>query len=228
METIALHDLDEEELKGILDFLPEIWKKNSGFFDTGLTPIFRNFGESEDLLFGVHIFTHGNGAVLLIILTEYIRDSRVATFNINARSITGLFGPSSYKKGEVKLREILEGLTYEDLEEFVIVGQHLDDDSIFICPSCKAQYHMRVLRVSADGRTECQNCKKLFSPSELGIEERIREEGGELFVCPKCEARFSLDELPITSDGRIECLNCWESFDPTELDVAKRDASHDS
>ena len=228
METIALHDIDEDEMRSLLKYFPEIWKKNSGFFDTGLTPIFSNFGESEDLLFGVHIFTYGNGAVLFIVLTEYIRESRVATFNINARHITGFFSPSSHKKGEVKLREILENLTYDELEEFAIVGQNLEDDSIFICPNCGAQYLLRVLRVSVDGRTECQNCKSLFNPSELGISERIREESGELFICPKCEAQFPLDELPITDDGRIECLNCWESFDPVELDVAKRAASHDS
>lgn len=130
METIALHDLDEDEMRSLLHHFPDIWKKNSRFFDTGLTPVFGNFGDSEDLVFGVHIFTHGNGVVLFIILTEYLRETRVATFNINARGITGLFSPSSHKKGEVKLREILEGLTYEDLEEFAIVGQHLDDDSI--------------------------------------------------------------------------------------------------
>jgi predicted RNA-binding Zn-ribbon protein involved in translation (DUF1610 family) len=83
-----------------------------------------------------------------------------------------LFGPSSHKKGEVKLREMLEGLTYEELEKFAIVGQHLDDDTIFICPNCKAQYAMRVLQVSKDGRTECQNCKGLFDPTELDVVQR--------------------------------------------------------
>ena len=169
MEIIALHDIDEDEAKGILNFFPEIWKKNSGFFDTGLTSIFSNFGESEDLLFGVHIFTHGNGAILFIILTEYMRDSRIATFNINARHITGWFSPSSHKKGEVKLRDMLENLTYEQLQEFATVGQHLEDDSIFLCPNCGAQYLLRVLRVSVDGRTECQNCQALFDPVELEV-----------------------------------------------------------
>jgi transcription initiation factor IIE alpha subunit len=228
MEIIVLHDISEEQLKGILNFMPEIWKKNSGFFDTGLTPIFKNFGESDDLLFGVHIFSHGNGAVLFIILTEYMRDSRMATFNINSRHITGWFGVSSHKKGEIKLREILEDLTYDELDEFATVGQHLEDDSIFICPNCKAQYHMKVLRVSVDGRTECQNCKGLFSPDELALTRDVREESGELFICPKCNAQFSLDELPINEEGRIECLNCWESYDPVELDISQRAASHDS
>ncbi len=228
MESIALHDLDENELKGILNFFPEIWKKNSGFFDTGLSPVFSHFGETEDLLFGVHIFTHGKGAILFIILTEYIRESRVATFNINARHITGWFSPSSNKKGEVKLRAMLENLTYEQLEEFATVGQHFEDDRIFICPNCNAQYALRVLRVSIDGRTECQNCKTLFTPDELVTSEGIREVDEDIFICPKCEAKYLLDVLPISEDGRIECLNCSESFDPIELDVAQRTASHDS
>ncbi len=169
MEAIALHDIEETELRSLLYNFPEIWKKNSGFFDSGLTQVYGNFGETENLVFGVHIFTHGNGAVLFIILIEYLRDSRVASFNINARSITGLFSPSIHKKGEIKIREILEKLTYEDLEKFAIVGQHLEDDSIFICPRCKAQYLMRVLRVATDGKTECQNCNGLFSPEEIEI-----------------------------------------------------------
>lgn len=228
MEIIALHDIDEEEVIGILNFMPEIWKKNSGFFDTGLNPIFRNFGESDDLLFGVHIFSHRNGAILYIILTEYTRDSRMATFNINSRHLTGWFGVSSDKRGEIKLREILEGLTYDEVSEFATVGQHLEDPSIFICPNCKAQYRMRVLRVSEDGRIECQNCKKLFTPDELALTKEVHEESGELFICPKCHAQFFLDELPINEDGRIECLSCWEAFDPVDLDVAQRSASHDS
>jgi hypothetical protein len=66
METIALHDIDEDEMRSLLRYFPEIWKKHSRFFDSGLRPIFENFGESEDLVFGVHIFTHANGVVLFI------------------------------------------------------------------------------------------------------------------------------------------------------------------
>jgi hypothetical protein len=81
--------------------------------------------------------------------------------------MTGFFAHSAYKKGETKLREILENLTYAELEEFAVVGQHLEDDTIFICPDCKAQYLLRVLRVTIDGKTECQNCLHLFDPVEI-------------------------------------------------------------
>jgi hypothetical protein len=167
MEALELYDIDEDEIKGLLHHIPEVWKKNSSFFDTGLTLVFKSFGEHDNLLFGVHIFSHGNGAVMFIILTEYFRDSRIAVFNINARHITGWFSPSDHNKGEIKLRQILEGLTYEELEHYSIVGKHIDDDQIFICPNCRAQYMMRVLRVSDDGRIECQNCRRLFSIVEI-------------------------------------------------------------
>lgn len=172
METIALHEISESEMRALLQYLPELWKKNSSFFDIGIKPIFDSFGETENLVFGVHIFSHGNGSILYIILTEYLKDTCVASFNINGRHITGWFSPSVNKKGETKLRELLENLTYDELEEFAAVGQNLEDESIFICPNCKAQYLLRVLRVTEEGRTECQNCKHLFDPVELEFARR--------------------------------------------------------
>jgi predicted RNA-binding Zn-ribbon protein involved in translation (DUF1610 family) len=172
METIALHDISESEMRALLQYLPELWKKNSGFFDTGIKQIFSNFGETENTEFGVHIFSHRNGSLLIIILSEYLRDTSVASFNINGRYITGWFSPSANIKGEMKLREILENLTYGELEEYAVAGQHLEDDSVFICPDCGAQYLLRVLRVTIDGRTECQNCKHLFDPVELEFARR--------------------------------------------------------
>lgn len=168
METVELHDIEEKELRGLLAKMSEVWKSNSGFFDTGLRPVFHNFGELEDLLFGVHVFSHGNGAKIFIILTEYHREDRTATFNINARNITGWFAPSASKQSEVKFRRMLEKLTYEQLEAFAIETFYQEEEGIFICPNCNAQYMMKVLHVTRYGQIECQNCKRLFDPIELG------------------------------------------------------------
>ena len=169
MELIELYDIDEAEYRSLLHEIPTIWKKNSSFFDTGLNPWFSNIGELDNLIIGVHIFSHGNGAQMFIILTEYLRDARIATFNINARTTTGWLGPTSYGKGEIKFREMLEKLTYDEIEKFSIENQYQESDEIFICPNCKAQYFMRVLQITEDGRMVCQNCNKSFDTIELAV-----------------------------------------------------------
>ena len=172
METLELYDIDEYQLRGLLHEIPELWKENSGFFGTTLKPVFQNFGELDNLIFGVHVFSHANGTWILIVLTEYLRDARIASFNISARNLVGWFGPSADKKGEIKFREILEKLTYEELEMFSVENQYQESDVIFVCPNCSAQYLMRVLRVTRDGRIECQNCSALFDPVELDVAQR--------------------------------------------------------
>jgi predicted RNA-binding Zn-ribbon protein involved in translation (DUF1610 family) len=172
METLELYDIDEEQLRGLLHEIPAIWKKNSGFFDTGLKPVFKNFGELDNLIFGVHLFSHANGARIFIILTEYLRDARIASFNINVRNTTGWLAPTVHKSGELKFREMLEKLTYEELDLFSVENQYQESDEIFICPSCGAQYLMRVLRITSDGRIECQNCNALFDPVELDVAQK--------------------------------------------------------
>ncbi|MFW9768500.1 MAG: hypothetical protein ACFFF9_10025 [Candidatus Thorarchaeota archaeon] len=172
METIALCDVDEDEVKGILYFFPKIWQKDSSIFDAGFFSIFNKFGESEDLLFGVNVFYHGNATRVVIILSEYMRESRTATFTINVKQVVGIFAPCDDEKGEEKIKSMLENLTYEQLKEFAVSVRHLEDDRLFLCPICGAQYRMRVLHVSADGRIECQNCGRLFDPMELDMAPR--------------------------------------------------------
>lgn len=172
MEIVELYDIDEAGLRGLLHEIPTIWKKNSVFFDTGLTPFFQNIGELETLIIGVHIFSHGNGARIFIILTEYLRDARIATFNINARSTTGWLGSTSYKKGETKFREMLEKLTYEEIERFSIENQHQESKETFVCPNCRAQYLLRVLQVTEDGKIVCQNCNESFDLAEQNFAQR--------------------------------------------------------
>ena len=169
MKTLELYDIDEDELRGLLSEIPTIWKNNSGFFDSGLTPVFRNIGELDNLVFGVHIFSHGNRAMLFIILSEYMRDVRIATFNITAKNMMGWFGYTSNNKGELKFKEMLEKLTYEELERFAVEHQYQESGEIFVCPNCSAQYRLRVLRVTEDNKIVCQNCNRLFDAIELNV-----------------------------------------------------------
>jgi hypothetical protein len=174
-ETIQLHELDELELRALLGNLHKIHDNQKSFFEPGLTPIFQNYGELEDLIFGVHIFSQRNGSIVYIILSDYLNETRIATININCVYVAGIFSPSANKKGEIRLREMLENLTHDELKEYTMKYTHHDSSEIFICPSCGAQYLLRVLRVSEAGKVECQNCQALFDPNDLEVAKHLQE-----------------------------------------------------
>jgi predicted Zn finger-like uncharacterized protein len=169
LQQLELYDIDESEYRALLHEIPKIWKKNSSFFDLGLHELFKTFGESDDFVFGVHIYNHHNRGLLFVVLTEYHRDSRIAVFRINAVLTIVTFPEPSREKAEIRLREMLEELTYEDLEKFGVADQYRESGEVFVCPRCKAQYMMRVLNVAADGKVECQNCLALIDPNEIHI-----------------------------------------------------------
>ena len=223
-ETIQLHEIDENELRVLLANLHKIHDNRKSFFAAGLTPVFQNFGELEELIFGVHIFSQGHGSIIFIILSEYLKDTRIATINITGTYVSGMFSPSANKKGEIQIRELLENLTHEELEEYVVQYMYHKSGEIFICPNCSAQYMMRVLRVSKTEQVECQNCKASFDPNELKVAQEFRGKEGETFICPNCSAQYSMSDVQIMKDGKvewIECINCESTYDPTEYDVAQ-------
>ncbi|MFW9974882.1 MAG: hypothetical protein ACFFDQ_06440, partial [Candidatus Thorarchaeota archaeon] len=74
---------------------------------------------------------------------------------------------STFKKGETKIKEALEGITFEELETYTKQGVYQGSDEIFQCSYCNAQYRLRVLRVTEDGKVECQNCGVLSNPKEV-------------------------------------------------------------
>lgn len=170
MQELELHDIDENEYRALFHEIPNLWKKNSGFFDMGLGEIFGTFGESNNLVFGVHIYIRGNYSQLFIVLTEYLRETRTATFRINVVPITRVAFEQSREAAEVRFRQILEKLTYEELETFAIFNQYQGSDEVFVCPKCKARYMMRTLKVSEDGKVQCQNCLALIDPNEIHVD----------------------------------------------------------
>ena len=164
MQELELYDIDENQYTALLNEIPNLWEKNTSFYQPSLKLVFKSFNDFETLVFGVHIFKYGNASTIFVILTEYIRDAKLAVFSINAKTITGIFSPTNYKSGELKFTKMLEEISYEDLEQ--ITQQH-ETNEVFVCPVCKAQYAKRVLRVTADGKLECQNCLALVDPNEI-------------------------------------------------------------
>jgi hypothetical protein len=164
LQELELYDIDESQYIALLNEIPNLWEKNTSFYQSSLKPVFKSFNDFETLVFGVHIFKYGSSSTILVVLSEYIRDAKLAVFNFTATTITGVFSPTDYKSGEIKFAKMLEEITYEDLER--ITQQH-DTNEVFVCPVCKAQYAKRVLRVTPDGKVECQNCLALVDPNEI-------------------------------------------------------------
>lgn len=163
-ETIEFFDVEEDEFRAILDNLSDLYDKQRGFFEQGFTPIFKNYGATDELLFGVHLFSQGSGAKLHIVLSEYIRDARTASVNINSFYLVGWGAHSRDIRGEATIREFLQKLTYSELESHVRKGIYADSRELFICPKCSARYLLRALQVTEGGKVTCQNCDGLFSP----------------------------------------------------------------
>lgn len=74
-----------------------------------------------------------------------------------------IFWPEDLLFG-IPIREFLQKLTYSVLEAHVKKGIYADSRKLFICPKCGAQYLLRALQVTEDGKVTCQNCDGLFSP----------------------------------------------------------------
>lgn len=167
LQELELLDIDESEYRAMFHEIPELWRKSSGLFDLGLNELFGSFAELADHIFGVHLYYHPSSSMLFVILTEYLKDTRVAVFRINAVTTIRTIPKKSQKEAEVRFGKMLEKLTYEDLEMYSVANQYLESDEIFVCPKCKARYMMRTLGVSADGKIQCQNCLSLFDPNEI-------------------------------------------------------------
>jgi DNA-directed RNA polymerase subunit RPC12/RpoP len=163
METIEIFEISEEKLMGILNTLPSLWKERKEFLEPSLKLLFEKFGNKDDLLFAVQAFTGPSSIIAL--LTEYLRDLETASFVIYAYDLSG-GGVTEAIRSETRLRDILEDYIEVDFSAF----SHLKGDEIFVCPKCSARYRLRTLRLTRDGRVECQNCGRIveYVPFEKG------------------------------------------------------------
>jgi DNA-directed RNA polymerase subunit RPC12/RpoP len=163
METIEIFGISEEKLLGILSTLPSLWEENREFLEPSLELLFEKFGNKDDLLFAVQAFTGPSS--IIVLLTEYLRDLETASFVIYAYNLP-LGGVTEAIRSERRLRDILEDYIEADFSAF----SHLKGDEVFVCPKCSARYSLRTLRLTRDGRVECQNCGKIveYVPFEKG------------------------------------------------------------
>jgi DNA-directed RNA polymerase subunit RPC12/RpoP len=155
METIEIFGIGEEKLLGILKLLPSLWKEKRGFLDPSLELLFDKIGEKDNLLFAVHAFVNPGSSTVVVLLTEYLRDLETASFVIYAYNL--MSGASENIWSGRRLRDILEDCIEIDFSAF----SQLKGDEIFVCPRCSARYRLRTMRLTRDGRVECQNCGRI-------------------------------------------------------------------
>ncbi len=169
METIEISGMKEENLLGILGTLPNLWNARKGSFEPSLNLLFDKFGNKDNLLFVVQTFTQSSGSIVITLLTEYLRDLETAKFIIYAYDLNVVGGVTEALWSGRRLRDILEDFIDIDLSVF----SNLRGDEIFVCPKCSAQYRLRAMRITRDGRVECQNCGKIVEYSKSVKKEDI-------------------------------------------------------
>ncbi len=155
METATIKDIDKDRLLALLDSFPKLWNKDKSILDAKLTSLLDKSGETNEFFFAVSHFTMGNA--LLIVFVEFQRQLGTAVFEIHGYivSIEGIQGRNQF--AEQKMRDIILGHAGEPFSTLSTISE----DRIFECPDCKAKYALRTMRISSDGRIECQNCGRL-------------------------------------------------------------------
>jgi len=155
METATIKDIDKDRLLVLLDSFPKLWNKNKSILDAKLTSLLHKSGETDELFFAVSHFTMGNG--LLIVFVDFQRKLGTAVFEVHGYilSVEGIRGRNQF--AEQKMRDIILGHAGEPFSTLSTIAE----DEMFECPDCKAKYALKTMRISSDGRIECQNCGRL-------------------------------------------------------------------
>ncbi|MFW9974797.1 MAG: MJ0042-type zinc finger domain-containing protein [Candidatus Thorarchaeota archaeon] len=156
MESAEILGIDEEDLHGFMEVLPNIWEYEKPIFFPELKLTLSKFGETPELLFGVYIYSVG-GCIIVAFL-EYQREFTTAIFEIHGFCSDVWDRPrAEFQFGEKRLRDIIMKNAGKDYKAF----SSIPPGGLFVCPNCRAQYTFRSMKVSADGKVECQNCGRL-------------------------------------------------------------------
>lgn len=150
MQSVELFDIEEDEVRFIIDAIPVYWYRWKNVLEPSLMPVLRKFGKRDNLIFGVHIFVSGKNGIVTI-LSEYLTDLKTVTFEIFGVSLEKWKGPIDNENVESFISEIIEGILQD---KFVIPTQ------VFICPECEAAYIINKEYDVKKGNVECQNCGK--------------------------------------------------------------------
>ena len=171
MQSAELIGLNEVELRGFLNAIPNLWNGSTRFLETGIDLIMSNFIDSERLLTCTHLFFSNN--FFIILFTEYLKEVGAATFKIYAY-MPWFAGFSSNERLEARLMKLILDYSDKDMSSF----RELAFLKIFICPLCSAQYSYRSLKMREDGFVQCQNCGIFVSvkKTESDLEDPFRVE----------------------------------------------------
>jgi predicted RNA-binding Zn-ribbon protein involved in translation (DUF1610 family) len=162
MQSVELIGLDEIELRGFLNSLPELWNAKKRFFQAGISTLLSNYVDTEKLLVCTYIF--GSSNTLIILLAEFLKEIGAATFKIHAYTAARGF-PSLNEWAEMRLCEIIREFSEKDMFSF----REKTASATFTCPRCGAHYSFRALRKTKDDLFECQNCGKYVHAEEPEI-----------------------------------------------------------
>jgi Zn ribbon nucleic-acid-binding protein len=167
MQSAEIIGLNEIELRGFLNSLPELWNARKRFFQSGISPILSNYVVTDKILASTHIFSSSNS--LFVLFTEFLKEIGAATFKIHAY-MSGLGFPSLNEWAEIRFREIIVEFSERDMSSF----REAAFLAVFTCPICGALYSFRSLKKTEDGLFECQNCGKLVRVKEPEAETALQ------------------------------------------------------
>ncbi len=156
MEIIELFDIEEDEVRRILNLLPVYWYHMKSLPEPSLLPIIRKFNKKDKFVYGIHVFTYGN-SVMLTILSEYLIDMKTVSFEILE---TLLPNPTELTRNdyvEIRISEIIED---------ILQDKYATPIQIFVCPLCEAVF---IINNDSDIQDEMIQCKKCNKSMKLSM-----------------------------------------------------------
>jgi RNase P subunit RPR2 len=169
VQIAELIGIDETELRGFLDSIPNLWNAKTRLLKRGIDLLLSNSVDCEHILASTHIFNIATGCIVL--LTEYLKDVGAATFKIYAYQ-PWLASFSTNETVERRFMNMIMEYSDKDMASF----REFANLRVFICPICHAQYSFRVLLIRDDGLVQCQNCGKFVHVTQPHSESKMLSE----------------------------------------------------
>ena len=160
METATIKEIDKDRLRALIQAFPNLLNKDKPMLDPDIFTLLEKSGETDELYFAVILFSVVRG--LLTVFVEYHKETGIADFEIHGYMMQANQIQGRHQDAEQKLRDIILGYEGEPFSKLSAISK----DIIFECPSCHAKYSLATMRMSSDGRIECQNCGRLIDLSE--------------------------------------------------------------
>ncbi|TFF95641.1 hypothetical protein EU546_02930 [Candidatus Thorarchaeota archaeon] len=144
--------LDIDVLRNALDRLGGLYEMKKGILTQGIKPAFSKVGKSKDYELGLYVYYIRQTGVLIVLFERDPSSGRVVV-QVSAREV------GAWTWSQMRDAPKVEETAMAALDEDVQAKRHLPTDGgTFSCPSCHAVYTCSNLRLSDDGRVQCQNC----------------------------------------------------------------------